>query len=124
MEKRIVIPVLDDSISNTPLSGHFGRAPFFTLVVVDEEGTILNREIVPNRSEHFGGTGSPVDRILQLEANTVITYGMGPRALGYFQNAQVAVLRTSAKTVEEAVTAYVSGELEELTEGCQEARHK
>jgi predicted Fe-Mo cluster-binding NifX family protein len=124
METRIVIPALDGSISNTPLSGHFGRAPFFTLVIVDEEGTVLNREIIPNRSEHFGGTGSPVDRILQLEANAVITHGMGPRALGYFQNAQVAVLRTTANTVEDAVAAYISGELEELTEGCQEARHK
>lgn len=124
METRIVIPVLDDSVSNTPLSEHFGRAPFFTLVVINEEGSILTREIVPNRSEHFGGVGSPVDRILRLEPNTVITHGMGPRALNYFQAAQVAVLRANANTVEEVVSAYNNDELEELTEGCHQARHK
>ena len=85
METRIVIPVIDDSFQNTSLSEHFGRAPFFTLVVINDEGSIMTREIIPNRSEHFGGVGSPVDRILQLEPNTVITYGMGSRGLNIFQ---------------------------------------
>ena len=124
METRIVIPVLDESTSNTRLSEHFGRAPFFALIVMNEEGSVLTRETVPNRSEHFGGVGSPVDRILRLKPNTVITYGMGPRALNYFQAARVAVLRANADTVEGVVSAYNNDALEELTEGCHHARHK
>jgi predicted Fe-Mo cluster-binding NifX family protein len=49
---------------------------------------------------------------------------MGPRALGIFQEAKVAVLNTNANTVKEVVEAYRQDKLEKLTEGCHHARHK
>lgn len=124
MSVRIVIPVLDESGVNAQLSGHFGRAPYFALFELDEEGRILDQKTVPNISEHFGGTGRPPDRILQLKPNVVITYGMGPRGLSRFQNAGVAVLRANADTVRDVIAAFNKDELEELTEGCHHARHQ
>jgi predicted Fe-Mo cluster-binding NifX family protein len=120
---KIVIPVLDESGLNAQLSGHFGRAPYFAVVDLDEDGRVSDQTTIANVSEHFGGVGRPPDRILQLKPSALITYGMGPRALSIFQNAKVAVLRTNAKTVREVVAAYNNDELEELTEGCREARH-
>ncbi len=120
---RIVIPVLAEGDLNTQLSGHFGRAPYFVVVDIDEDGSVSDQRTIANTSEHVGGVGRPPDRILQLKPDALITYGMGPRALSIFQNARVAVLRTNAKTVKEVVTAYNNDELEELTEGCSEARH-
>ena len=124
MSVRIVVPVMDESGINAQLSLHFGRAPYFAVVDLDEDGRVLNQKTVPNISEHFGGTGLPPDRILQLKPNTVITYGMGPRGLSRFQNARVAVLRANADTVRDVIAAYNKGELEELTEGCHHARHR
>ncbi len=120
---RIVVPVLTEGDLNTQLSGHFGRAPYFAVVDLDEDGSVSDQRTIANTSEHFGGVGRPPDRILQLSPSALITYGMGPRALSIFQNARVAVLRTNAKTIRDVITAYNNDELEELTEGCSEARH-
>lgn len=124
MNERIVIPAEDSNGLDARLSEHFGRAPYFIIVELDEDGNIVNVQSVSNESEHFGGVGSPPDRILQFRPNAVITYGMGPRALRIFQDAGVAVLRANADTVKEVVEAYRQGRLEELTEGCYRARHR
>ena len=124
MTVRIVIPVLDESGLNAQLSGHLGRAPYFAVIDLDEDGRVSDQKSIANVSEHFGGVGRPPDRILQLRPNALITYGMGARALNIFQNARVAVLRANANTVRGVIMAYNNDELEELTEGCHEARHR
>ncbi|MHA1711628.1 MAG: NifB/NifX family molybdenum-iron cluster-binding protein [Candidatus Freyarchaeota archaeon] len=124
MPIRLVIPVLDDKGLDAQLSDHFGRAPYFAIVDLDEDGRILRHQVSPNVSEHFGGTGRPAHRILQFRPNAVIVYGMGPRALSMFQSAGVAVLKANANTVREVIGAYNRDELMELTEGCHHARHQ
>lgn len=123
MTTRIVIPVIDENGKDAVLSEHFGRAPFFAVLDIDEGGIVVDHKIIPNTSEHFGGVGLPPDRILALKPNALITYGMGPRALSRFQNARVAVLRANSTLVRDVIKAYVNDELEELTEGCHHARH-
>jgi predicted Fe-Mo cluster-binding NifX family protein len=124
LNERIVIPAEDSNGLDARLSEHFGRAPYFIIVELDEDGNIVNVQSVSNESEHFGGVGRPPDRMLQFRPNAVITYGMGPRALRIFQDAGVAVLRANADTVKEVIEAYRQGRLEELTEGCYRARHQ
>ena len=121
--ERIVIPVIENSGLESRLSEHFGRAPYFMVVEIDSKGETVNIEAIPNTSEHFGGFGRPPDKILQLRPTALITYGMGPRALSIFQQARVAVLKANASTVREVIEAFKRNELEELTEGCREARH-
>jgi predicted Fe-Mo cluster-binding NifX family protein len=123
LKERVVIPTEDGNGLNARLSEHFGRAPYFIIVEL-EEGNVSNVQVVPNEGEHFGGFGRPADRILQLRPNAVITYGMGPRALNIFQEAGIAVLRANADTVKDVVEAYRQDKLEELTEGCHHAHHR
>jgi len=123
MSVRLVIPTLDENGLDSQLSEHFGRAPYFTVVDLNEYGGVVNQRTIVNDSEHFGGVGLPPDRILQLKPHALITYGMGPKALAIFQDAKVAVLQTNASTVRDVVEAYNKNKLEELTEGCHEARH-
>jgi len=123
LKERIVIPAEDENGLNARLSEHFGRAPYFIIVEL-EDGNISNVQVVPNESEHFGGFGRPPDRILQFRPNAVITYGMGPRALSIFQEARIAVLKANADTVKDVVEAYRQDKLEELTEGCRHARRR
>ena len=124
MNARIVVPVSDDRGIDAQLSQHFGRAPFFAIIDLDEEGHVIGQGTIANTSEHFGGVGLPPDRILQLKPKALITYGLGPKALRVFQNAGVAVLRTEANTVREVVRAYNNDELQELTQGCHQAHHQ
>lgn len=123
MDVRIVIPVLEESGLNSRLSEHFGRAPYFAVIELDENGRVLNQRTVPNVGEHLGGSGRRADFILQLKPNAIITFGMGPRGLNIYQSVRVAVLRANANTVGEVIAAYNKDELEELTECCHQARH-
>ncbi len=124
MSIRIVIPVENTNGLNARLSQHFGRAPYFAVVELDENGKVLSLQMVPNKSEHFGGMGRPPEIIMSLRPNAVITYGMGFRALNMFQSANVAVLQTNKDFVKDVVEAYNKDELVELTEGCHHARHR
>jgi predicted Fe-Mo cluster-binding NifX family protein len=123
MDVRIVVPVSEERGIDSRLAEHFGRAPYYAIIDLDNEGNVIDQGTVANRSEHFGGVGHPPDRIIQLQPRALITYGMGPRALRIFQSAKVAVLKTNVNTVREAVKAYNNNELEELTQGCRHAQH-
>jgi predicted Fe-Mo cluster-binding NifX family protein len=123
LKERIIIPAEDGNGLNARLSEHFGRAPYFIIVDLEDDN-ISSVQVVSNESEHFGGFGLPSNRILQFRPNAVITYGMGPRALSIFQGAGVAVLRANADIVKDVVEAYRRDKLEELTEGCHRARHR
>jgi predicted Fe-Mo cluster-binding NifX family protein len=121
MNMRIVIPVSEEKGVDSRLSQHFGRAPFYAIIDLNEKGEIIGKETIANTSEHFGGVGLPPDRILQLKPKALITYGLGSKALRIFQDACVAVLRTEADTVKEVVKAYNNNQLQELTQGCHHA---
>jgi predicted Fe-Mo cluster-binding NifX family protein len=123
MTVRIVIPVINEAGLDAQLSEHFGRTPYFAVVELDEKKQVVNQKTVPNVGEHFGGSGRRADFILELRPSVIITYGMGPRGISIYQDARVAVLRANANTVRQVIAAYIKNELEELTEGCHEARH-
>ena len=123
MSVRIVVPVSEEKGVESKLSKHFGMAPFFAVVDLDDKFAISNVSVIANDSEHFGGVGLPPQRIIQLKPKVLAAYGMGGRALGMFQDAGVTVLRTEATTVKEVVLAYKNNELPELTDGCSHAHH-
>ena len=124
MNVRIVVPVSDERGIDSHLSQHFGRAPFYAIIDLDEKGQVIGQGTIANTSEHFGGAGLPPDRILQLKPKALVTYGLGSKAIKMFQDAGVAVLRTEANTVREVVNAYNNDELQELTHGCHQAHHQ
>ena len=123
MNVRIVVPVSEEKGVDSQLSQHFGRAPYYAIVDLDEKGNIISESTILNTSEHFGGVGLPPERIIQLKTNALVTYGLGSKALKIFQDAGVAVLRTEANTVKEVVNAYNNDGLQELTQGCQHEQH-
>ena len=105
MTDRLVVPAEDQKGLNSRLAEHFGRAPYFAVVDLDEKGEVANVETVQNVGEHAGGMGYAHDHILGLKPNAIVVYGMGPRGLMSFQNAGVAVLKANAHTVGEVVEA-------------------
>lgn len=123
MKKRIVFPAEESRGLDSKLSEHFGRAPFFIAVELDEDGSISEVVEKANRSEHFGGSGRPVDFVLQLKPDVVVTYEIGPGALSTLRSAGVLVLRAAGSTVREAIEAYKQGSLREVTEDYSHHHH-
>ena len=73
---KIVMPVDDTEYLDSRLSQHFGRAPYFATVELDEDGKVLNIQMVPNRSEHFGGSGHPT-RVYSMTEKPGIDFKQG-----------------------------------------------
>jgi predicted Fe-Mo cluster-binding NifX family protein len=124
MTDKIIVPTEDQQGLNATLAEHFGRAPYYTIVELDENGEVSNVTSVSNIGEHAGGMGFSHDHILEHKPKALIVYGMGPRGLTSFQSAGVAVLKANASTVNEVISAYKNDKLLELTEGCEHAHHK
>ncbi len=123
LRSRIVVPTADESGLNARLAEHFGRAPYYTVIELEENGEVSKVKNVSNVGEHAGGTGYAHDNVLGLYPDAIIVYGMGPRGINTFQSAGVTVLKANANMVSEVVTAYKEGKLQELTEGCEHAHH-
>jgi len=113
---RIVIPTEDDAGLNSRISDHFGRAPYFTVVEIDEQGNVIRIESIPSKTEHLGGVGKGPDKVLPLGPDAIIVRGMGFRALERFKSAGVKVYRTFAITVREAIELFKGRKLEEMFE--------
>ena len=123
MKSKVVVPVSDKNGLNARIAEHFGRAPFYVVVELENGGKIKSIETLENKGEHFGGQGHMHEHILEQKPNAIITYGMGPRGLVCFQEAGVAVLKANADKVKDVIAAYNDDKLQELTEGCHNAHH-
>jgi predicted Fe-Mo cluster-binding NifX family protein len=122
MKTRVVIP--SSTESGKEIADHFGRAPYFTVVDLDDDGFLAAMNVYSNTGEHSGGKGHAHDNILKYNPQVVIVQGMGPRGIISFQTQNIAVLQANSKSIEDLVKAYSRNELLELTEGCAEAHHK
>ena len=112
---KIVIPSME--ASGETLAAHFGRAPYFAWYQV-ENGTVVDKGVVPNESDHFGGVGSPPEKIKSIGGQVVISSGMGIKAINMFQALEIAVLKGNYSSSEENIREFIEGNLAELTEGC------
>ncbi len=122
MAKKIIIPVEDRRGLDSKLADHFGRAPYFAVIEMEEDGQVISLKTIANFDEHFGGRGHAHDNILSEKPDILIVYGMGPRGLFSMAEAGVTVLKAEGDTVQKALTAYREKGLKELTEGCHQSR--
>jgi predicted Fe-Mo cluster-binding NifX family protein len=121
MKKRIVFPVENKAGLEAKVAQHFGRAPYYAVVEIDESGRISSVKTEENTGEHMGGTGHPHENLLSLKPDAIVAYAMGPGGLNSFQNAGVTVLKAIKDTVKGNVDSFNEGKLEELTGGCEHA---
>ncbi|MEM2926571.1 MAG: NifB/NifX family molybdenum-iron cluster-binding protein [Candidatus Bathyarchaeia archaeon] len=121
---RLIIPIEEYKGLKSAVSQHFGKAPFFALIDLRDDGEIEALKAVENRGEHMGGLISVEELITGLKPDALIVKGMGPRALYAFQSQGMAVFTGEFETVEDALKAYLNGKLKGLTEACKEARHR
>ncbi len=118
---KLCIPTVDEGGLRGRISDHFGRAGYFTLV--DSESASV--EIVVNENaEHEHGQCGGWTTLLAAMPEVVVCRGVGRNAHARLAEQGVAVFRTDAVDVGEALEAFRSGALKRLTMGeCQQHEH-
>lgn len=110
---KVCIPTTDEGGLGARLSPHFGKAPYFT--VVDTDGWTL-RTVINTNEHHAHGQCMPLGSIRGLGVGAVICRGLGRNALAKLRAGGVSVYVSESWRVEDAVKAYVAGDLAELTD--------
>lgn len=113
----IAVPVDADLGPNSPVAGHFGRAPYYAMV---DPGN-GRCSVVPNGSAHHGGTLLPPEWLAGLGVEVLLCGGLGGRAIELCEARGIAVYLGEEPTVGAFVEAFQSGQLLRATgeDGCR-----
>lgn len=107
---RIAVSTDTDQGLEAPVSPHFGRCPYYTLVDVEGQ-TITSVKTVPNPyyPDHVPGV---VPEFIHMQgANVMLTGGMGQRAVAFFEQFGIQPVTGAGGTVREAVGQFLKGQL-------------
>jgi len=100
---RLCIPTQDDAGLAARISGHFGSAPWFT--IVESESGVTHS--VPNREHaHRPGTCDAAGSISKLKVDAVVASGLGRRAFQSIRAAGIPVYLTQSASVGEAIQEF------------------
>ena len=109
---NLCIPVTADQGLTSPVSAHFGSAPFFMIVDTDSGAC----RAIPNRNQHHAhGMCQPLAALAGEDLDAIVVGGIGMGALGKLMAGGLAVYRAELATVEQTVDAYKNGRLAAMT---------
>ncbi len=93
------------------VSHHFGRCPYYIFVEVDNKNIIsVKGEKNPYFNSHEAG--AVPEYISSKNANLIVAGGMGPRAVQFFEQYQVAPIIGVAGKVEDVLPDILEGKYE------------
>ncbi len=128
---RIAITSESTAGLESPVSYHFGRCPYYTIVEV-EGGKVTKAVAVPNAGAAGHSPGELPALIKQYGVNVLLTGGMGRRAVDFFTQYGIEVVTGAQGTVRNTLEMYFSGQLrgyspcqkskEHSGEGCEGGR--
>jgi len=104
---RVCVPSAGEGGLEDLVGEHFGRSPTYTIYDT-ETGTV---EIIPNESEHMGGSGLPAEHLAAAGVDVVICSGIGRRAVDLLLHFGIEVVTGATGTVGEAIRAWWEGRL-------------
>lgn len=100
---------------NGPIDPRFGRARFFQIVDTETgQHTIVDNTAGANAAQ--GAAIQAAQTLARLGVQTVLTGHVGPKALSALQAANIQVYSVSGGTVEQAVQAFLAGQLRALNQ--------
>jgi predicted Fe-Mo cluster-binding NifX family protein len=109
---RICMPSGSSNGINAEVYGHFGSAPFFTIVDT-KTGKI---EVLDNaQAVHEHGACNPAAAIAGKNVEAVICGGMGARAVQKLNAAGIKVFFGSFTAVSDAVEVFKKNEIQEMS---------
>jgi predicted Fe-Mo cluster-binding NifX family protein len=115
---RICIPTATDQGIEAEVFGHFGSAPYFSLLDTDTAEV----EVLGNDNQHHAhGQCSPMKQLSGAKFDAIVVRGMGRNAVARFAAANVPVMVTGARNLQDVLEEARSGSLRELdpAQACQ-----
>jgi len=109
---KIALATDDDRGLEAVLSHHFGRCPYYVVVDIDDKEI---REVKALQSPFYGSHGEPGEVptfIKGIGAQVIIAGGMGPKAIGFFEQFGIQAVTGVSGMVREVINAYMSGQIE------------
>jgi predicted Fe-Mo cluster-binding NifX family protein len=107
---KIAITAETNQGLESPVAAHFGHAPYFALVDL-ENNSIQNTTMIANPFAEGHEPGQIPNFIQQQGAEVMISGGMGGRAIAFFHEAGVQTATGAQGTVAQAVQHYLKGTL-------------
>ncbi|NMC60943.1 MAG: dinitrogenase iron-molybdenum cofactor biosynthesis protein [Candidatus Methanofastidiosa archaeon] len=113
---KVAIPTdLNGGLSDT-IFNHFGMAPTYTIIeIIDNK--VIDFEIIDNNSDHFGGSESPVELLLNKNVGIVICSNLGPRAMEVLRERGFDLFFTKREKVKDIIEKFINGKLERFSSG-------
>ena len=117
---KICIPTETNEVKNAKVYGHFGSAPYFT--IVDTETDAI--ETINNANQHHShGMCQPMNALIGKKIDAVVTGGMGSRAVQKLNEGGIKAYRAVPGSVADIVSQFAKGVLEEITVNNACAQH-
>jgi predicted Fe-Mo cluster-binding NifX family protein len=93
---KICIPTETNEGKNAVIFGHFGSAPYFTIVNTEKDSI----EIINNANQHHShGMCQPMSALMGKQIDAVVTGGMGGRAVQKLNEGGIKAYRAIPGTV-------------------------
>ena len=116
---KIALATDEDRGLEAVLSHHFGRCPYYIVVDIDgEEIKDVKAAQNPFYGSH-GEAGEVPNFIRGLGAEVIIAGGMGPKAIGFFNEFGIQAITGGSGMVKDVIKAYLNGELQGAS-GCSD----
>ena len=106
---RIAIPSENEKGLESDVSMHFGRCRYYTFIDI-ENGKVKGIEVVKVPFEEHGYGDLP-NFVKKHGANLVIAYGMGARAMDYFNQLGIDVITGVRGKIKDVVEKFINGML-------------
>jgi predicted Fe-Mo cluster-binding NifX family protein len=107
---RIAVSADNNNGLDSVVSPHFGRCPYFVLIDVEDRDV---RQVRAVDNPYYGNhqPGQVPAFIHSLEADVMLSGGMGGRAISFFQQFGIEGVTGAYGTVRQSVERYLGGEL-------------
>jgi predicted Fe-Mo cluster-binding NifX family protein len=109
--KKIALAADDKLGLDGEMSMHFGRCPAYVVAQINDNGKLVNSEIVDNPYFQQHTPGQVPRFINSLEVNAIIAGGMGPKAIDMFNGFGIDVVTGVGGRVGNVLQAYLDGKI-------------
>ncbi len=119
---KIAVTAENNNGLESLVAQHFGHAPFFILVDV-ENGEVTSTKGIPNPFISGHAPGEVPTFIKEQNANVMLSGGMGGRAIQFFEDAGIKAATGASGTVRQSLDNYFGGKLTEAAPCDESVEH-